>query len=275
MKTSVILLFGSFNPIHKGHISIAGNALDELKADEVWFVVSPQNPFKEASTLAPESDRLAMVNIAIKSACDADRMKACDVEFSMPRPSRTVDTLNFLADTFPDHKFTLLIGSDNVKDFPKWKNYEEILDKYTVAVYPREGYTAIRSDISSRFLYLKDVPLSPGVSSAIREGFAGGDIDFCALPPGVDEYIMEHGLYGTDKEGTGIEFLNKLIEKNHMNPCNYNLRGKMFFKLGMFDKAMNDFIQATELDGEYKEAREYIALLREIFNFRYADIYNP
>lgn len=198
MKRSVILYFGSFNPVHKGHIFIADTALDMLRADELWLVVSPQNPFKESCELAPEKDRLRMTDIAIASARNSERMKSCDVEFEMDKPSRTVDTLKVLSRKYPSYDFTLLIGSDNVDDFDKWKEYEYILDNYTVAVYPREGCIPKNSELAGRFVHLKNVPLHLVASTGIRELINGGKGEKW-LPDGVSEYIKEKGLYVSGK----------------------------------------------------------------------------
>jgi nicotinate-nucleotide adenylyltransferase len=128
------LFFGSFNPIHIGHLVIANIMLEEQAVDEVWFVVSPQNPFKLQKSLAHEFDRIDLVEAAI---ADHYKMKASDVEFSMPKPSYTADTLAYLIDKYPELSFKLIIGEDNLSHFPKWKNHEFILAHFGLLVYPR------------------------------------------------------------------------------------------------------------------------------------------
>lgn len=128
------LFFGSFNPIHIGHLAIANIMAETAGIDQVWFVISPQNPFKKAKSLAHKFDRLDMVEAAIY---DNLKLKTTDIEFNMPKPSYTVDTLAYLSDKYPDHLFSLIIGEDNLKSFPKWKNYEVILKQYGLYVYPR------------------------------------------------------------------------------------------------------------------------------------------
>ena len=128
------LFFGSFNPIHSGHLIIANIMVETTDLDQVWFVVSPQNPFKKSASLLHEFDRLDMVNAAIY---DNYSLKASDVEFNMPKPSYTVDTLTYLFEKYPDKKFSLIIGEDNLKSFPKWKNAHFILENYQLYVYPR------------------------------------------------------------------------------------------------------------------------------------------
>ena len=128
------LFFGSFNPIHIGHLIVANTVVETTTMDQVWFVVSPQNPFKKSNSLAHEFDRLDMVEAAIN---DNYNLKACDIEFNMPKPSYTVDTLAFLSDKYPEHEFVLIIGEDNLVSFPKWKNHEVILEQFGLLVYPR------------------------------------------------------------------------------------------------------------------------------------------
>ncbi len=128
------LFFGSFNPIHMGHLIVAQAVREMTDLDEVWFVVSPQNPFKKNKTLLHEFDRLDMVKAAIE---DNYNFRASDIEFNMPRPSYTIDTLVYLKEKHPQHHFKLLIGEDNLVSFHKWKNYKSILSDYGLIVYPR------------------------------------------------------------------------------------------------------------------------------------------
>lgn len=130
------LFFGSFNPLHTGHLIIANLAQSTTNLHEVWFVVSPQNPFKKSSNLLHEFDRLDLVRAAIE---DDYHFRASDVEFHMSKPSYTIDTLTFLAEKHPQHEFSLIIGEDNLEGFSKWKNHERILEFYRLIVYPRPG----------------------------------------------------------------------------------------------------------------------------------------
>jgi nicotinate-nucleotide adenylyltransferase len=132
------LFFGSFNPIHIGHLALANFFLAEELMKEVWFVVSPQNPLKEKSGLLDERQRLHMVNIAL---ADFPKMKASNIEFKMPQPSYTIDTLVRLTEKYAKREFALIMGSDNLETFHKWKNYEEILKRYKIFIYPRPGFT--------------------------------------------------------------------------------------------------------------------------------------
>ena len=128
------LFFGSFNPIHIGHMAIANYMLEYTDLDKIWFVVSPQNPMKNKLSLLDEKQRLHMVNIAIG---DNNKYKASNIEFKLPKPSYTINTLIHLNEKYPNYKFVLIMGADNLKSFHKWKNYEEILKHHELYVYPR------------------------------------------------------------------------------------------------------------------------------------------
>ena len=128
------LFFGSFNPIHTGHLIIAGIMVETTDIDKVWFVVSTQNPLKRSKSLLHEFDRLDMVRAAIY---DNYNLEVSDVEFRMPKPSYTIDTMTYLAEKHPDKRFVLIIGEDNLKTFPKWKNHNIIIENFEVYVYPR------------------------------------------------------------------------------------------------------------------------------------------
>jgi nicotinate-nucleotide adenylyltransferase len=128
------LFFGSFNPIHIGHLIIANTMATTADLDQVWFVVSPQNPFKKTKSLLHEFDRLDMVERAI---ADNSCLKATNIEFSMPKPSYTIDTLARLSEKYPQHEFRLIIGEDNLEQFANWKNHDKILEFYGLTVYPR------------------------------------------------------------------------------------------------------------------------------------------
>lgn len=171
------LFFGSFNPIHNGHVGIARYLLEKKLCEEVWFVISPCNPFKVDRFLLPETDRLAIVSAAIGGI---PGMKACDVEFSMPKPSYTVDTLRLLFDRYPGQRFALIIGEDNVPNFSKWKNYHWIEAHCSIFVYPRPGMVAsVEKTTSMTFI---DAPLFPVSATEIREMIRKGD-DISNLVP--------------------------------------------------------------------------------------------
>ncbi len=130
----VSLFFGSFNPIHVGHLIIANHIAQEESVDEVWLVVSPQNPHKKKESLLADHHRLYMVNLAVE---DNPKLRSSNIEFKLPQPSYTVNTLVYLKEKYPDIKFSLIMGEDNLRSFHKWKNYEQILAHHRIYVYPR------------------------------------------------------------------------------------------------------------------------------------------
>lgn len=185
------LFFGSFNPIHIGHLIIANTILENAYLDQVWFVVSPQNPFKKRSTLLHEFDRLDMVNAAIH---DNYAMRASDIEFNMPKPSYTIDTLTHLKDKHPEKEFVLIIGEDNLKSFPKWKNSDKILEYYQLLVYPRPH--AQPSDLVKHpKVQLVEAPLIDISATFIRKCIASDRSVKYLVPDTVNEMILSRKFY--------------------------------------------------------------------------------
>lgn len=185
------LFFGSFNPIHHGHLMIANYFLSYTDINELWFVVSPQNPLKEKKILADEYHRLEMVNLAIG---DFEKFKAVDIEFTMPKPSYTIDTLVRLQDKYPHYRFAIIMGSDNLITLRKWKNYEKILQHYIIYVYPRKNYL---ENPFSNFSQVKivETPQIELSSTFIREAVKNKkDIRFF-LPEKVYRYILDCNIY--------------------------------------------------------------------------------
>ena len=189
MKTG--LFFGSFNPIHIGHLAIANYMLEFTDLDELWMIVSPQNPFKTKNSLASEYDRIKMVEMAIGVNT---KMSASDIEFRLPKPSYTIDTLTYLEERNPSRKFILLIGSDNLEFFHKWKNYEEILKNYQLYVYPRPG-SGLGKYSEYKNIRLVNAPLIEISSSFIRESIKNGKNIQYFLPSQVYEYIKHNNFY--------------------------------------------------------------------------------
>jgi len=128
------LFFGTFNPIHVGHLTIANHLAEHSDLDQVWFVVTPHSPFKKKSSLLEDQQRLEMVYLATK---DYPKLKPSDIEFNLPQPNYTINTLTYLEEKFPEHEFALIMGEDNLKSFHKWKNFEVILKRFYIYVYPR------------------------------------------------------------------------------------------------------------------------------------------
>jgi len=158
------LYFGSFNPIHTGHLIIASHILNHGDVERIWFVVSPHNPLKESSSLLIESHRLHLVQLAIENE---PRFKASNIEFSMPRPSYTIDTLTHLSEKFPQHSFSVIMGSDSFQNIHKWKNHQLLMDNYPVIIYNRPGFPV--ADLKEERIRLLEAPLLDISSTFIRK----------------------------------------------------------------------------------------------------------
>ncbi len=185
------LFFGSFNPIHVGHLIIANTMLQRDDVDEVWLVVSPQNPLKERSTLLADHHRLAMARRAVD---DNYRLRVCDIEMSLPIPSYTVVTLAALEEKYPDREFCLVMGSDNLQTFERWRNYEYIINNYRLLVYPRPG--SEHCQLSGHpSVTMVDVPMIDISSSYIRTLIKEGkDVRYLLTEP-VYKYLTEMHFY--------------------------------------------------------------------------------
>lgn len=194
MKTG--LFFGSFNPVHSGHLMIASYMAEYTDLGQVWFVVSPHNPLKEKNTLLAGRQRRFMVNLAIE---DDMRFRSTDIEFRLPRPSYTIDTLTWLSEKHPKNEFVLIAGSDNLPSFHKWKNYEALLNQYKVYIYPRPGTAASRFDEHPSIVRV-DAPLITISSSFIRDGIREGKNMRHFLPEKVWNYIEEMNFYRRTSE---------------------------------------------------------------------------
>ena len=183
---------GSFNPIHIGHLILANYITEFTALDEVWLLVSPQNPWKEEDELLDENIRLDMTRLAVEKY---PKLKVSDFEFSLPRPSYTVNTLDALQKKYPEHEFTLIIGADNWSAFENWKNYDEIVENYKLKIYPRLGYRISVPAKQKKNVEALDSPIIEMSSTFIREGISAGKDMKAFLPCEVYEYIKERGLY--------------------------------------------------------------------------------
>lgn len=183
---------GSFNPIHMGHVILANYIVEFTEIDEIWFLVSPQNPLKSAEELSDQQSRLEMAKLALKKYA---KFKVSDFEFSMPTPSYTIDTLRALKEKSPEDTFSLIIGADNWNVFESWREYDKIWEEFTLKVYPRLGSRiTIPKKLKHRVEAL-DSPIIELSSTFIRESIAEGKNISAFLPEGVYEYIIEKGLY--------------------------------------------------------------------------------
>ena len=192
-KQTIGILGGSFNPVHLGHLMLASYLVQWGYVDQVWLTLSPQNPLKSPDELVADTKRLTMLNLATKGARGID---VCDIEFTMPVPSYSIDTLDLLASRYPDRRFTPIIGSDNWAIFDRWREYRRILDTYGVIVYPRPGYPVTREEARNVLgMTLVEAPTVNISSTLIRQAIAQGKDMMYFLPPAVNKYITEHKLY--------------------------------------------------------------------------------
>jgi nicotinate-nucleotide adenylyltransferase len=192
-KKRIGLYFGTFNPIHVGHLIIANYIVEFSDLDEVWMVVTPHNPNKKKNTLLNDMHRLTMVRIAIE---DYPKLKASNVEFDLEQPNYTVNTLAHLEEKYSDFNFCLIMGEDNLKSFHKWKNYEVILERYSIYVYPRvsEGRVKTKFSIHSNIQRV-NAPKIELSSTFIRDGIKAGKNIRPMLPDAVWKYVDEMHFY--------------------------------------------------------------------------------
>lgn len=187
------LYFGSFNPIHVGHLIIANQLVENSDLDQIWFVVTPHNPFKKKSTLLDNYQRLEMVYLATK---DYDTLKESDIEFNLPQPNYTVNTLVHLTEKYPKHEFALIMGEDNLKSFHKWKNYQTILEYHSIYVYPRISEGKVDTQFNNHPKITRvDAPIIELSSTLIRNSIKEGKNVKPLLPEHVWAYLDEMNFY--------------------------------------------------------------------------------
>ncbi len=185
------LFFGSFNPIHIGHLIIANYMANHTDLDQVWLVVSPHNPLKEKGDLINMYDRLEMCKLATD---DADNIRVSDVELKLLQPSYTINTLTHLHEKYPEHQFSLIMGSDNLVSLKKWKNYELILRDYHIQVYPRPGFEDAEL-LKHRSVHVTDTPLMELSATFIRKSIKEKKNVQYFVPDKVLKFIESKNLY--------------------------------------------------------------------------------
>jgi len=190
ISLKVGLFFGSFNPVHIGHMAIANYITEFAGLKQVWFVVSPQNPFKKREDLLNDIDRYEMV---LKAIGDDPRFRVTDIESRMPKPSYTIDTLKQLTGKYPNHNFSLIVGSDILESFTRWKEYQSILDNFPVLVYPRPG--AVPASFTHPCIRTLDAPLIEISSTFLRNAIREGRNMRCFFPEKVWEYLDKMNFY--------------------------------------------------------------------------------
>lgn len=191
IKNRVGLYFGSFNPIHNGHTMLANYMVEYAGLDSLWFVISPHNPFKDKTSLLEDRHRLYMVELATKGD---ERFEICDIEFYMPQPSYTIDTLVRLSERYPNNEFYLICGMDNLQNFHKWKNYRMILENYNLLIYPRKGYENNKL-IRHKAVTVINAPEIEVSSSFIRNAVAQKKDIRYFMNPLVYKYIIDMHFY--------------------------------------------------------------------------------
>jgi nicotinate-nucleotide adenylyltransferase len=192
-KKKTGLFFGTFNPIHIGHLNIANYMAEFSDLDEVWLVVTPHNPLKKKRTLLDNHHRLAMVRVAVE---DFPKLKASNVEFGLAQPNYTINTLVYLEEQFPDRTFALIMGQDNLNNISKWKNYEQLLENYWLYVYPRIGHSNTKGKFNDHpHVKLVDAPIMELSATFIRKAIKEGKNIRPMLPEPVWVYLDEMNFY--------------------------------------------------------------------------------
>ena len=188
------LFFGSFNPIHIGHLILANYILENSDMEELWFVVSPQNPFKDKKSLLNDHNRLDMVQLALKNY---PKMRVSNVEFSLPKPSYTIDTLTYLHEKYPEVSFALIMGEDNLKGLKKWKNAETLVDNHQIIIYPRvlDSDQSNSDSFEHENISKIDAPIIELSATKIREMLKEGKNVRPMLPPEVFDYLDGSSFY--------------------------------------------------------------------------------
>jgi nicotinate-nucleotide adenylyltransferase len=192
------LYFGSFNPIHTGHLIIATHVSNYTNLQEIWFVISPQNPLKKSQTLLNEHQRKFLVDLAIEGE---EKLRSSNIEFKLPKPSYTVDTLLYLNEKYPQHEFSIIIGSDSYLNLKRWKNYEVIINNYTLYVYVRPGFDLppTLDQPMQKIIVLDQTPLLQISSTNIRKMVAEGKSISYLVPKEVQEEIEIQNYYKNNK----------------------------------------------------------------------------
>lgn len=270
-RQRVMLYFGSFDPIHNGHTALAEWVVERDLCDMAVLVVSPQNPHKRDLRQTPEFDRFSMAELACAASRHPDRIKPSAVEFLLPRPSYTIDTLRYLSGEFGDGmEFSILMGGDLVEKFDTWKEAGTLRRDYPIYVYPRRGYDVSR--LGDGMTYLSDAPMCDFSSTEVRHTIETGGDASRMVAPAVLGYIREKKLWNPER------YFDSLSERLAAEPDDTEClleRGRWHYRRNEWGKALNDFNRVTELAPDCVEAQQMREMIYEILQFRYTDIYNP
>jgi len=185
------LYFGSFNPIHVGHLIIASHVVNNSELDQIWFIISPQNPLKKEGSLLNEHHRKHLIDLSIEGE---KKLRTSDIEFKLPKPSYTIDTMTYLSEKYPKHTFSIIMGSDSFTNIKRWKNYEALLNNYEIYIYERPGFR-VKEMIGAKLTMLQ-APLLEISSTRIRELIHSKKSIKFLVPDVVKEEIEKHQYYG-------------------------------------------------------------------------------
>ena len=257
-----MLYFGSFNPIHRGHIALAEWVVAHDLCDEMALIVSPQSPYKQDASLAPEIDRFELAEIACRTSAYPERIKPSVIEFLLPKPSYTIDTLDYLVEHYGDTcTFSLLMGADQLERLEGWKAWERLLD-YPLYVYPRRG-SEIPEPLSGSITLLEEAPLFDISATEVRRRLTAGEPTDELLHPEVAASIRQRNLWPA-VAASGAAAVSRLLDE-----------GREHYQNNRWGEALNAFNRVLQLDAGQTEARQYVEMIQEILAFRYTDIYNP
>ena len=271
---NVFLYFGSFDPIHNGHIALAEYAVEKGLCDQVVLVVSPQNPLKAGREQAPEMARFEMAELACKASKHPARICPSVVEFLLDKPSYTIHTLRYLKQNHGSGmRFSILMGADLVDSLDRWMEYEEILNDYPIFVYPRRGCRPAK--FLDRITFLEDAPLCDCSSTEVRTAVERGEDPSRMLCPDVVRYIREKGLYSVAARIAALTAqIGSMPEGPEQLPLLYE-RGMCRYRSSEWGEALNDFNRMLRIDPAHREAKQLTEMVQEILAYRYKDIYNP
>lgn len=259
MKKRVALYFGSFNPVHRGHIALTEWVVEQGLCDEAVLIVSPHNPLKNCVELAPEFIRYQMCELACAESKYPDRIKVSAVEFTLEKPSYTINTLRFLRENFGEEmQFSVLIGADNMAIFDKWVGHDEILRDYEVMVYPRAGYDSVQYPANVH--YLAGAPIFDYAATRIRDAVGRGENIDDMVCKSVSKYIRENNLWSPAMR---IAALSEKITADPNNSALLTERGIWHFRMKEFDAAASDFRTALAIDANAREAGEFLEITEE------------
>ena len=271
MKKRMMLYFGSFNPIHRGHVALAEYVVAKGLCDEVALIISPQSPYKQTMALAPETDRFELAEMACKASRYPEVIRPSVVEFLLPKPSYTIDTLRYLEEVCgAQMEFSILMGADQLDRLDGWKEYERILE-YPIYVYPRQGET-MPERWEGRITMLTDAPLQNFSSTEVRSAIERGDDTSKMITEECADYIRKKGLWSISSQ---IVALNARLDADPDNVDFLLQRGQLHYRRNDWGAAINDFNRILKINPQHQEAHQLLDMVQEILSFRYKDIYNP